>query len=347
MAKNQIDLNNKLVYLIITGASRGIGKELAIETSKNFKTGSTVVLLARSKEGLENTKKVINETNKNVEVIIKSIDLTKPSVEELDEIINNSFDASKNYDLTMIIHNVGTLGDISKWSNDMNDYNELEQYFSTNVFAPVILNNRLLKVIPKSMKTFIVNITSKAALHAFKSFGFYCMGKAAREMYFKMIAEEFKDLLVLNYSPGPVESDMTVYAQNASISEETSGMFKQLRNEGTILTTAMTTKRFLEVVAAGKYNSGDHMLKSSNFHQSFLFLTKLAYKNRITIPVFVCVAFLVCNFRWEIEISIQTERLQVQANNSDQEDIDLTDDDSDNSDDEYEPVSTDDELTDI
>jgi sepiapterin reductase len=256
---NPIDLSDKQVYLVVTGASRGIGKEMAIETSRKFGAGSVVVLLARSLEGLEATKAAIKEVNEDVVVIVRSIDLTKPSVEVLDEIIADSFDTSKKFDLAMVIHNVGTLGDISKWSTDIDDYGEMGAYFSTNVFAPVVLNNRLLKAIPKSMKTFIVNITSKAALHAFKSFGFYCMGKAAREIYFKVLAEEFKNLLVLNYSPGPVESDMTVYAQNASVSEEVSGMFKGLRDGGTILTTAMTTKRFLEVVDAGKYSSGDHV----------------------------------------------------------------------------------------
>lgn len=74
---------------------------------------------------------------------------------------------------------------------------------------------------------------------------------------------------------------------------------------------------------------------------TFIFLTNLAYKNRLTIPLFVTIAFLVCNFRWEIEISIQTERIQLQANNSDNDDHEeLTD--IDESDDEYEPVSDDD-----
>jgi hypothetical protein len=82
------------------------------------------------------------------------------------------------------------------------------------------------------------------------------------------------------------------------------------------------------------------MIKS-NFQESFLFLTKLAYKNRIIIPTFVCIAFLVFNFRWEIEISIQTERIQLQANASDGDENLSESDDSD--DDEYEPVSTDDE----
>ena len=74
---------------------------------------------------------------------------------------------------------------------------------------------------------------------------------------------------------------------------------------------------------------------------TFMFLTNLAYKNRVTIPVFVAVAFLVCNFRWEIEISIQTERIQLQANNSDNDDIEEM---SVNDSDEYEPV-TDDDLS--
>lgn len=256
---NALDLNNKLVYFMVTGASRGIGKAMAIETSKNFKSGSVVVLLARSLPGLEDTKTQILTQNPELNVIIKSIDLTKATVGEYDDIISTSIDSSVKFDLAMFIHNVGTLGDVSKWSVDIQDYLELEQYFSTNVFGPTILNNRLIRALPSDVKKFVVNITSKAGLSPFKSFTFYCMGKAAREMYFKCLAEEFPDLLVLNYSPGPVESEMTVYAQNSSVSGEIAGMFKTLREQKTILTTEMTTMKFLEVIRAGKYKSGDHV----------------------------------------------------------------------------------------
>lgn len=256
---NSIDLSNKLVYFLITGASRGIGKTMAIETSKNFASGSVVVLLARSQSGLEDTKAKILESNPGIKVIVKAIDLTKPSVEEYDEIIAGSFDKTVNYDLAMVIHNVGTLGDVSKVSTDIESYSELENYFSTNVFAPTILNNRLLKAFPVGLKKFIVNITSKSGHVPFKSFTFYCMGKAAREMYFKCLAEEFPNLLILNYSPGPVESDMTVYAQNYSSSSELSEMFKNLREQGTILTTEMTTRKFLDIVKAGTYANGGYL----------------------------------------------------------------------------------------
>lgn len=256
---NAIDLSGKLVYLLVTGASKGIGAKIAIEASRNFQAGSVVVLLARNVAGLEATRTAILVANGSLKVIMKAIDLTKPSKEVLKQLIEESYDVTVAYDLAMLIHNVGTLGDSSKWARDIEDYSELEGYFSTNVFAPMLLNNLLLKIIPMRTKKFVVNITSKAAIAPFKSFGFYCSGKAAREMFFRVLAEESKDVLVLNYSPGPVETDMTVDAQQNAVSEETSGMFKKLRSEGTILTTDETTKRFLEVVSKGEYQSGDHV----------------------------------------------------------------------------------------
>jgi sepiapterin reductase len=256
---NSIDLNGKLAYLLITGASKSIGARLSIEISKKLRAGSVIVLLARNLNGLEDTRSQILQQNANLNVIIKSIDLTKPSVEECDEIAKETFDFSVKFDLAMIVHNVGTIGDTSKWSREIDSYSELESYFSVNVFAPSVLNNRLLKVIPKSLKIFIVNITSKAAIDPFKSFGFYCMGKAAREMFFRVLAEEERDILVLNYSPGPVETDMTVDIEKNSVSEETSTMFRNLREQKTILTTEQTTRRFLEIVAMGNYQSGEHV----------------------------------------------------------------------------------------
>lgn len=257
---NAIDLVDKLAYVLVTGASRGIGRTIAIETSRNLKAGSVIVLLARSLKGLEGTRDaILNTANSNeLRVVIKAMDLTKPPIEEINEMISTSFNAL-NFELALIIHNVGTLGDIGKWARDITDFNELNSYFDVNVNTLAILNNCLLKVIPMTTKKLIVNITSKAAVKPFKSFGFYCMGKAAREMYFRVLAEEEKDILVLNYSPGPVESDMTVYAQSDSVSSETSGMFKNLRDSGTILTTEQTTKRFLEIIATGDYKSGDHI----------------------------------------------------------------------------------------
>lgn len=253
-----VDLHDKLAYLLVTGASKGIGAKIAIESSKNFRSGSVIVLLARTLAGLEATKQEILKFNDSLKVVVKAIDLTKPSLEDLKLLVAESYDAAVGFELAMVIHNVGTLGDVSKWTRDIEDYNDLESYFSINVFGPIVLNNVLLKAVGVETKKFVVNITSKTAIAPFKSFGFYCGGKAAKEMFFRVLAEESSDVLVLNYSPGPVDTDMTVYAQSA-VATETAEMFKKARETGTILTTAQTTKRFLEVVAKGNYKSGDRV----------------------------------------------------------------------------------------
>lgn len=48
----------------------------------------------------------------------------------------------------------------------------------------------------------IVNITSLLGIEPFKSVGYYCVGKASREMYFRVLALENPTLNVLSYSPG-------------------------------------------------------------------------------------------------------------------------------------------------
>lgn len=79
----------------------------------------------------------------------------------------------------------------------------------------------------------------------------------------------------------------------------------------------------------------------SNFHETFMFLTKLMWKNRVVLPALISVFYLVSNFRWEIEISIQTERIQMPPLHIDNESQDGSFDYSSNE--EYEIASTDDE----
>lgn len=84
----------------------------------------------------------------------------------------------------------------------------------------------------------------------------------------------------------------------------------------------------------------------SNFHETFIFLTELMWKNRIVLPAMISVAFLICNFRWEIEISIQTERIQMPPNlNDDNESQDGSVDYTSNE--EYELASTDESGDDL
>lgn len=255
-----IDLNQK-VFFVVTGASRGIGKTMAIECARKFKAGSCVALLARTASGLDDTKAEILHENPNIRVATHSIDLTTPTPEALRKCLTDSLDASvdiSGFDLAFIIHNVGTLGDVTKFARDLNDRNVWREYYDTNLFSIAILNSVFIDF-AGNVKKFIVNITSKSAVEPFRSAALYSSGKAAREMFFRTLALENDDITVLNYSTGPVDTEMTRNMAMASISPEMREKMTRMRETKTILTTHQTTEKFLKVITNGAYKSGDRV----------------------------------------------------------------------------------------
>ncbi|XP_058446267.1 sepiapterin reductase [Malaya genurostris] len=260
MGSTEVNLD-QVAYFLITGASRGIGQRMAIETTRKFKPGSIVVLLARSASGLESTRKEILDSNPHISVVTSSVDLNNASKLLLEDIIEKSLAKTPvtNFQLAAIIHNVGTIGNVERKAIDMSDRQEWEEYFATNLFTVGVLNSCFLNKFRECAKKLVVNITSKACAVPFKSMGYYCAGKAAREMYFKVLADEESDLVVLNYSPGPVDTDMTVDIQGRSNAEEIRNYFQGLRETTTMLTTQQTTAKFLSILEAGQFKSGDHV----------------------------------------------------------------------------------------
>uniref|UniRef100_A0A2M3ZAG5 Sepiapterin reductase n=1 Tax=Anopheles braziliensis TaxID=58242 RepID=A0A2M3ZAG5_9DIPT len=259
-----VDLE-QVAYFLVTGASRGIGATMAIETARKFKPGSVVVLLARSASGLESTRSTIQSVNPHITVITSSVDLASASKELLNEILDKSLAGrtatESPFRLAFIIHNVGTIGNVTRKAIDLDERTSWEEYFGTNVFNVAVLNSCFLRKFDSVPRKLVVNITSKACLSPFPSMTYYCSGKAAREMYFRVLADEEAgtNLTVLNYSPGPVDTEMTVEIQGQSHSAGIREYFQGLRDTTTILTTEQTTAKFLHVIQAGTYKSGDHV----------------------------------------------------------------------------------------
>lgn len=88
-------------------------------------------------------------------------------------------------------------------------------------------------------------------------------GKAAREMYFRTLALEEKEsnplLTVLNYAPGPVQTEMTQEVETNIVASDVRALFKSLRVDKTILQPIDTTVKFLQVIENGGYESGAHI----------------------------------------------------------------------------------------
>ncbi|XP_063978569.1 sepiapterin reductase-like [Diachasmimorpha longicaudata] len=249
-----VDVLSGKVFLLITGASQGIGRQIAVTFSELLETGSRLLLLARSEHGLKETA---NQISKRVSVDFKSVDLALSTADKLSEIIKKSVNHVQ-FDRIVVVHNVGSTGDLSKFTIDMNDYTEWRKYYDLNVFSPAILNSVVMKIFQDSpkMKKIVINITSFCALQPMKSVGYYCSGKAARQMYFKVFAEEFADVNVLNYSPGPVETEMlTNFVTNVADNDQRKKI-ADIRTKNEQLTTEETINRLVEVLRDQKYESG-------------------------------------------------------------------------------------------
>lgn len=81
---------------------------------------------------------------------------------------------------------------------------EVDSYLSFNVSSCLCLTARLLGAFPRrpALRRTVVNVSSLCALQPFVSWVLYCSGKAARDMMFRVLAEEEPDVRVLSYSPG-------------------------------------------------------------------------------------------------------------------------------------------------
>lgn len=54
---------------------------------------------------------------------------------------------------------------------------------------------------------------------------------------------------------------------------------------------------------------------SSSFSQAFVFLTKLAWNSRITLPALLTIVFMSMDFRMQMEISVQSEHITIEVTN--------------------------------
>lgn len=249
---------NKVSHMLVTGASRGIGRAMAVTFSKKLGPGSQVVLAARDSTKLEKVKDEIMQSNPKIQVVSHPMDLGQCSKEDLGQLFSSQ---AGEVEQGIIIHNVGTTGDVSKKAKECSDMSAWEENFRLNVFNVALLNNIFLERF-KDKRRYVYNLSAKAAFVPFESFGIYCPNKAARHMYFKVLAEEEKrdkNLTILQYYPGPVDTEMVANMESNSCSTMLRTFFKTSKAKKQIMSPEETAQQFLAIVEKGAFKSGDFM----------------------------------------------------------------------------------------
>ncbi|XP_043202443.1 sepiapterin reductase-like [Amphibalanus amphitrite] len=246
--------------LLVTGASRGLGRELAVKLTARLASGSVVVLTARNEADLMRTAEMIALTAPpDVRVVPLACDLAVADDHDLERIVGAGLESNPSVEAAMIIHNSGSVGDVSRTALQHDSVASADSYFRLNVAAVVALNGVFLRQVgQRAAHVTVINISSLCALQPFKSMSLYCAGKAARDMFFRVLAAEHPELRVLNYAPGPLVTDMARTVADTTADPDIQKMFRE-GVDGGFLTCATTVERLINALESDKFESGSHV----------------------------------------------------------------------------------------
>merc|ERR1711994_828704 len=237
----------------------GFGRALAVELGKVVGTGSTLLLLARNKEQLEETKAMAREVRPGLAVEVQPMDLSTADKEAFEKaILAHRGSADHPYEVAIVIHNAGTLGQDGRKITDMTNMEEMQDYYRLNLFHVICLNSVFTTCFPKSRMSYI-NISSILALQPLTTWANYCGGKAARDAVFRVLAVEQPQAVVLNYAPGPLDTPMI---EDLLADQRTDPvvrtMFEDLKRSGALLKPEDSALALVAVLRKQNFQSGDH-----------------------------------------------------------------------------------------
>jgi NAD(P)-dependent dehydrogenase (short-subunit alcohol dehydrogenase family) len=183
--------------VLITGASRGLGRALALGLAR---AGFALIIDARDAAALAAVAREVRAAGGAVTAIAG--DVTDPAHRAA---LAQAAEAAGRLDV--LVNNAGTLG--ASPLPALADYppDELRAAFEVNVIAPVALTQLLLPLLRTSGGA-VLNVTSDAAVEAYAGWGGYGAAKAALEQASNVLAAEETGLRVWWADPGDLRTDM-------------------------------------------------------------------------------------------------------------------------------------------
>ncbi len=194
--------------IIVTGASRSIGRELVKKFSQ---AGHTVIAIARSEKELFNLRESCNSNGNKGKVIPFPFDLSK--LAENMEIFKAEIHKHFKH-LNIIINNAGYLAN-SSFENSGIEI--IHKSFSVNYVAALLIIQATLPLLKISKKAHVVNIGSMGGVQGslkFSGLSVYSSSKAALAVLTECLAEEYKETSIAfnHLALGAVQTEMLAEA---------------------------------------------------------------------------------------------------------------------------------------
>ena len=200
-----MDTNNLLIEknILITGASSGIGKSLAIKLSK---FGANVIMLSKNEKALDSVYDEIKEKYNTEPMIIKCdlTDLNEIKSQEITDIIGENYSR-----LDAIIHNAAILEKMSNIENY--DLVTWEKVLKVNLTSAFILSKYLISLMKSALVPRIIFTTSSVGRNAKAFWGAYSVSKAGINALSEILSDELEtisNMKVFNFDPKATQTSM-------------------------------------------------------------------------------------------------------------------------------------------
>ncbi len=183
-------------YILVTGASSGVGRELAIHLSKSW----PLILNGRNEARLAQTKERCEK-----EALIWTYDLNR--IESIEKDLAKWI-GRKGIPVSSFVHCAGLLKMLPLRSVDVKD---LQDTFYTNVFAPELITKVLVtrKINGRNLKS-VVLISSNISNRGAAAFSVYGASKSALDGLMRNLSIELApDVRVNSVLPGGMATEMT------------------------------------------------------------------------------------------------------------------------------------------
>lgn len=181
---------------LVTGASRGIGKSIALELAR---LGYDLALVGRNRESLE---KVAEEAS-GVRVIPIEADLSK--AESAGTVVDQTVRALGGIDVLINCAGIPQKGPFTEVTQE-----QWDAVFAVNARAPFFLCQEALPYLKKSSKPIVINISSVVGFKGYINQSVYASSKHALAGFTKVFAKEVQPygIRVHLISPGGVATEM-------------------------------------------------------------------------------------------------------------------------------------------
>lgn len=202
-----MDLSGRTI--LITGATDGIGKVLAIEFSK---LGSNIILLGRNSSKLDKVYDQLDNSLTSQKHLILQADLGLLNNDSAHEILHAI--AEEFTSLDGIIHNAAILGTMTT----LEDYelSRWDEVLNVNLRAPFLLTKTLKTILETSTLPRIIFTSSGVANMGRAFWGAYSVSKFGLKGLAEIFANELETtspIKVFNFDPGATQTKMRASAR--------------------------------------------------------------------------------------------------------------------------------------